>query len=276
MSSGAKQTASRRALLLGAGRMGGALAKGWRANMRAAGLKSLDIVDPKPTSETEKLAEARNIRLNAAPRPVDLVILAVKPQGFAAAAPGLAPWIGSTTLAISVMAGIRSDAIAERLGTRRVIRTMPNTPGAIGQGVTAYTAAKACSSEDRVLAETLLAPLGAVVGPMSETELESATAISGCGPAYLFLLAEVLEAAARSSGLKPEMAAALARQTITGAGALLAEGGEPGDLRRAVTSPGGVTAAALDVLMAPGAMPELFRRAVEAAIERNRQLAKPD
>lgn len=276
MSSGATQSASRRALLVGAGRMGGALAKGWRANMRAAGLKSLDIIDPKPSSEIQKLAEARAIRLNGSPRTVDLVILAVKPQGFEAMASSLEPWLDQDTLAISVMAGIRSDAIAKQLATRRVIRTMPNTPGAIGQGVTAYAAAKACSRQDRELAETLLSPLGAVVGPMSETELESATAISGCGPAYVFLLAEVMEAAARGAGLKPDIAAALARQTVTGAGALLAEGGDPSELRRAVTSPGGVTAAALDVLMAPGAMPELFRRAVEAAIERNRQLANPD
>lgn len=276
MTSGAKQTAARRALLVGAGRMGGALARGWRANMRAAGLKSLDILDPNASPEIVALAEDRRIRLNAAPRPVDLVILAVKPQGFNATAPGLSAWLGDDPLAISVMAGIQSDSIADRLGVRRVIRTMPNTPGAIGQGVTAYTAAKACTEEDRELAETLLAPLGAVVGPMTETELESATAISGCGPAYLFLLAEVLEAAARASGLKPDVAAILARQTVTGAGALLAEGGEPADLRRAVTSPGGVTAAALDVLMAPGGMPDLFRRAVEAAIARNRQLAKPD
>lgn len=274
MTSGAKPSASLRALLVGAGRMGGALATGWRANMRAAGLKSLDILDPSPSEAIQKLAEDRRIRINAKPREVDLVILAVKPQGFSAMASSLAPWIQPSTLAISVMAGIQSEAIATRLGTTRVIRTMPNTPGAIGQGVTAYTASKACSDEDRATAEGLLTPLGAVVGPMTETELESATAISGCGPAYLFLLAEVLEAAARASGLDKDTAAILARKTLTGAGALLDQGGDPADLRRAVTSPGGVTAAALDVLMAPGAMPDLFRKAVEAAIERNRQLAK--
>lgn len=274
MTSGAKPVASLRALLVGAGRMGGALATGWRANMRAAGIKSLDILDPSPNEAIQKLAEDRRIRINARPREVDLVILAVKPQGFVAMAPSLAAWIQPSTLAISVMAGIQSEAIATRLGTSRVIRTMPNTPGAIGQGVTAYTASKACSEEDRAIAEGLLTPLGAVVGPMTETELESATAISGCGPAYLFLLAEVLEAAARASGLDKDTAAILARKTLTGAGALLDQGGDPADLRRAVTSPGGVTAAALDVLMAPGAMPDLFRKAVEAAIERNRQLAK--
>lgn len=274
MSSGAKPAASLRALLVGAGRMGGALATGWRANMRAAGIKSLDILDPAPSNAIQKLAEDRRIRINAKPREVDLVILAVKPQGFTATAPSLAPWLQPSTLAISVMAGIPSEAIAARLGTTRVIRTMPNTPGAIGQGVTAYTASKTCTEADREIAEGLLTPLGAVVGPMTETELESATAISGCGPAYLFLLAEVLEAAARASGLDKDTAAILARKTLTGAGALLDQGGDPAELRRAVTSPGGVTAAALDVLMAPGAMPDLFRKAVEAAIERNRQLAK--
>ncbi len=272
---GAKPAASLRALLVGAGRMGGALARGWRANMRAAGVKSLDILDPHPSTDIQALAEDRRIRLNAKPRPVDLVVIAVKPQGFAATAPALAPWLTEQTLTVSVMAGIASETIARTLATPRVIRTMPNTPGAIGQGVTAYTAAKACTADDRTLAEALLSPLGAVVGPMSETELESATPISGCGPAYVFLLAEVLEAAARASGLDDKTAAILARQTITGAGALLAEGGDPADLRRAVTSPGGVTAAALDVLMAPGAMPDLFRRAIESALERNRQLSKP-
>lgn len=274
MSSGAKPAASLRALLVGAGRMGGALATGWRANMRAAGIKSLDILDPAPGEAIQQLAEDRRIRINAKPREVDLVILAVKPQGFDAMAPTLASWLQPSTLAISVMAGIRSEAIAAHLGAERVIRTMPNTPGAIGQGVTAYTASKACTQEDREIAEGLLKPLGAVVGPMTETELESATAISGCGPAYLFLLAEVLEAAARASGLDKDTAAILARKTLTGAGALLDQGGDPAELRRAVTSPGGVTAAALDVLMASGAMPDLFRKAVEAAIERNRQLAK--
>ncbi len=274
MTSGAKPAASLRALLFGAGRMGGALAKGWRANMRAAGLKSLDIIDPAPSQAMIDLAEDRRIRLNARPRPADVIVIAVKPQGFQTSAPTLQPWLTPQSLIVSVMAGIPITAIAKTTGASRVIRTMPNLPGSIGQGVTAFAASKSCDAEAARQAEALLAPLGEVVGPMDENLLDAVTAVSGGGPAYVSLLSETMEAAARAQGLDAATAAILVRKTIIGAAAMLEQGEDPAELRRAVTSPGGTTAAALDVLMAPGAMSEMFRKAIEAAVERARALGK--
>lgn len=263
-----------RAVLVGAGRMGSAMAHGWLRSLKAAGLSHLDVVDPQPGEEIQSLADARKIRLNAAPVQADVIVLAVKPQGFATAAPALTGWIGPHTLVISIMAGVTLKRIAGLMGGQKVIRAMPNTPGAIGQGVTAYSLMAACDEADRALAEKLLKPLGDVVGPLDEALMDAVTAVSGSGPAYVFLLAETLEAAGRAAGLDAATAAILARRTVSGAGALLAEGGDPADLRKAVTSPGGTTAAALDVLLGGGAMPDLMRRAVEAATRRGAELSR--
>ncbi len=267
--------ATRRAVLFGAGRMGGAMAHGWKRGFTASGLKSLDIVDPSPPESTMALADGRRIRLNAKPRKVDVAIIGVKPQGFEAAAPDFVDWIQPDTIVISVMAGIRIERIASLLGVERVVRAMPNTPGSIGKGITGISMSDACGAVEQTVAEQLLSPLGDVVGPVSESQLDALTAVSGSGPAYVFLLAETLEAAGRAVGLAPELAAKLARSTVAGAGALLAEGEDPAALRKAVTSPGGTTAAALDVLMAPGAMPEIMRKAVESATKRNIELSGP-
>ena len=152
---------------------------------------------------------------------------------------------------------------------------MPNTPGAIGMGVTGFALSGACGDAENVATGKLLEPLGLVLGPLPEAQMDAVTAVSGSGPAYVFLLVEALAAAGRSVGLDEATANALARETIIGAGALLGEFAEsPAELRKAVTSPGGTTAAALGVLMSAGGMPDLMRKAVDAAVRRGAELSR--
>jgi pyrroline-5-carboxylate reductase len=260
--------------LIGAGRMGGAMARGWLADPARAGISRLHVVEPSPDPELASLCSAGPATLNGDAQPVDIVVLAVKPQSLAAAAPGLAGWIRPETLVLSIMAGLTLRQIGDALKVGRIVRAMPNTPGAIGQGVSAFALSSACLPADQAAAERLLSPLGKVIGPVPEDRMDAVTAVSGSGPAYVFLLAEALEAAGRAAGLEPQVAAQLARGTVAGAGALLATGEDPSALRRAVTSPGGTTAAALDVLMAPGGLPDLMRKAVEAAARRGAELSR--
>lgn len=264
----------KRAALIGAGRMGSAMAHGWLRSLRDAGLKSLDIVEPMPSADVQELAQAGKARLNASPEQVDVVVLAVKPQAFAKTAPGIAGWIGPDTLIVSIMAGITITRLAKTLKATRIGRAMPNTPGAVGAGVTGYALSAGCGEADARATTKLLAPLGLVVGPLDEGQMDAVTAVSGSGPAYVFLLAETLAAAGREAGLDEATAKTLARETVIGAGKLLAGGGDPADLRKAVTSPNGTTAAALDVLMAKGAMPDVMREAVAAAKRRGAELSK--
>ena len=264
----------KRAALIGAGRMGGAMALGWIRDLKAAGLSQLDLIEPSPTEEIRRLAKGA-VRLNSSPAPVDILVLAVKPQAFRIITPAATAWVGPETLIISIMAGVTLTRIAAALNSAKVVRAMPNTPGAIGMGVTGFCLSSACGDLEGETASRLLAPLGLVVGPLAEHEMDAVTAVSGSGPAYVFLLAEALAAAGRAAGLSEATAALLARQTVIGAGALLAQSSEdPAALRKAVTSPGGTTAAALDVLMAQGGLPELLRRAVAAAATRGSDLAK--
>jgi pyrroline-5-carboxylate reductase len=266
--------AGKRAALIGAGRMGSAMASGWMRDFAAAGLSQLDIVEPTPGDEVRHMATGA-VRLNAAPSAVDILVLAVKPQAFAKIAPGAAAWVGPDTLVVSIMAGVTIARIEDALKAAKIARAMPNTPGAIGMGVTGYCLSAACGDAESRTASRLLDPLGLVVGPLDESQMDAVTAVSGSGPAYVFLLAEALAAAGRAAGLGDATAAALARETIVGAGALLGQSSnDPADLRKAVTSPGGTTAAALEVLMAPGALPDLMRRAVEAAAKRGAELSK--
>jgi pyrroline-5-carboxylate reductase len=263
------------AVLVGAGRMGSAMARGWLGDLGAAGLARLSVVEPAPGDDVKEAAATGLIALNPAPEPADLLILAVKPQGFGAAADSLKAWVGPDTLVISIMAGVTIARIASALGCQKVARAMPNTPGAIGMGATGFALSDACGEAEAATTAALLEPLGLVVGPLSENQMDAVTAVSGSGPAYVFLLVESLAAAGRSVGLDEATANALARETIIGAGALLGEFAEqPSELRRQVTSPGGTTAAAIDVLMASGGMPDLMRKAVDAAARRGAELAK--
>lgn len=265
----------RRAVLIGAGRMGSAMARGWVQDLAAAGLDQLDVVEPSPDNDVRDAASHGVIALNGQPRIADIAVLAIKPQAFDAAIASIKPWIGPDTLVVSIMAGVTIDRMSKALGVAKVARAMPNTPGAIGMGVTGYCLSPACADAESIFASRLLEPLGMVIGPVDEAHMDAITAVSGSGPAYVFLLAETLTEAGRAAGLPDAIAAMLARETIIGAGALLGESPlSPSELRHAVTSPGGTTAAALAVLTAPGGLPELMRKAVEAAAKRGAELAK--
>lgn len=258
--------------LIGAGRMGTALAKGW---LSGKGNADIRISDPQPSAEAQAWAAAGKVSLNPAPSPVSVLVLAVKPQVFPKMAESLKDWIGPKTLVVSIMAGIRVRQLTERLGTARAVRVMPNTPGAIGKGVSVYAVTGKLATADKSAVEKLLAPLGEVIGPVDEKHMSNVTALSGSGPAYVFLLAEAMADAAEAEGLPADLAEKLARLTVQGAAALMAESGEtPGALRKAVTSPGGTTQAALDILMDGGGMPRLLRQAIRAAANRDRDLSR--
>lgn len=262
--------------LVGAGAMGGALVRGWIAAVRKGGGLTLTVLEPHFDPKLQEALEAVGAVLNPpAPGPADVVVLAVKPQQFSASVPDVKPFIGPQTLVLSVMAGVTMGTLGRELGCERIVRAMPNTPGQIGQGITAYVASSAVGAQDRKLVEQLLEPLGAVEPLPAERLMDVVTAVSGSGPAYVFLLAEALARAGELEGLEPEVAARLAQRTVAGAGALMLEpGASPSALRKQVTSPGGTTEAALDVLAAADGLGPLLRRAVSAAAQRSRDLGK--
>ncbi len=258
--------------LIGAGRMGSALAGGW---LQAGQAGQIDIVDPAPAAIVESWVTDGKVNLNPSPVPADVLVVAVKPQVFGDLATDIAQRVGPHTRVLSIMAGVSIATLQAKLATQNVARAMPNTPGLVGKGVTILCAKPDASADDIAAMRALLTPLGAVEGPISEDLLPAATAISGCGPAYGFLLAEVMAAAGQKHGLDPDMAMRLARKTVEGAGALMAAAAEDAAiLRKNVTSPNGVTQAALEVLMSPQAMPSLFDDAVAAAIARDLALSK--
>lgn len=262
--------------LVGAGAMGGALVRGWIEAVRKGGGLTLTVVEPHFDPTLEQDLDAVGAILNPPdPGPVDVLVLAVKPQVFAGAVEAARKFVGPDTRILSVMAGITIETLTRELGAQRVVRCVPNTPARIGRGVTAYVAAPACTAEDRELIEQLLMPLGAVEPIAAERLMDVVTAVSGSGPAYVFLLAEVLAAAAEQEGLDKDTAMRLASRTVAGAGALMLETGDtPNTLRRQVTSPGGTTEAALDVLGAADGLGQLLRRAVSKAAARSRELGK--
>ncbi|MFE1597796.1 pyrroline-5-carboxylate reductase [Methylobacterium sp. ID0610] len=261
-------------VLVGAGKMGGAMLEGWLAG----GLDGsrIAVVDPGASPDMTALCAARGIALNPAdPAPPEALVLAIKPQGLEAAAPALAPLAGPDTLVISVLAGKTVANLKARLPrARAVVRAMPNLPASIGRGATGAAASPEASERQRRMADALLSGIGLVEWLADESLIDAVTAVSGSGPAYVFLLAEALAAAGAEAGLPPDIAARLARQTVAGAGALLAESPlDPGVLRQNVTSPGGTTAAALGVLMAEGGLPDRLREAVAAAKTRSAELS---
>jgi pyrroline-5-carboxylate reductase len=262
--------------LVGAGAMGSALVRGWIEAVRRGGGLTLTVVEPKFDPKLERELDAVGAVLNPPNAGhADLLALAVKPQTFPTVAAEAKRFVGPHTLVLSVMAGVTIATLAKELGADRVVRAMPNSPGRIGQGVTAYVAAPACTPEDRLMVEQVLAPLGTVEPLTSERLIDVVTAVSGSGPAYVFLLAEVLAAAGEQEGLDKELAMRLASRTVAGAGALMLETGEaPSALRKQVTSPHGTTEAALDVLTAGDGLGPLLRRAVSAAANRARELGK--
>jgi len=267
-------TAKPKVALVGAGAMGGALLKGW-IETGAVDLAASAVFEPRPSASLEALARAAGVPLNPPAEPrFDVLVLAVKPQTLAEASP-YAP-IAREALVLSILAGGSLAAISSVFGTSRIIRVMPNLPSMVGAGASGIFAPASLSDADRGVAAALMGAVGEIVFVDSEAAIDAVTAISGSGPAYFFLLAEALEEAARDLGLPPETAAALARQTLIGAGAVLAadERGA-GELRRAVASPGGTTEAALRVLDGDREnIRVLIKRAAAAAFRRAGELTR--
>lgn len=262
-------TPDRPLVLVGAGNMGSAMLTGWLA--AGTDPRKIVVVEPHPAD----IQPLHTPGLRLLPTPPDLVagalVLAVKPQVFGDVLPKVAPMRDAGTLVVSIAAGITLGTL-RTLGPGPLVRAIPNTPAAVGKGMTAAVA-EGLSPEERAFAHKLLASMGAVAWVDDEALIDVATAVSGSGPAYVFHLVECLAAAGEAEGLPPATAAALARQTIIGAGALLERSPVgPSELRRNVTSPGGTTAAALGVLMDTGAMKDLVGRAVDAATRRSREL----
>jgi pyrroline-5-carboxylate reductase len=258
-------------LMLGAGRMGGAILEGWK-KAKAFAPAELMICDPEP-GEAALAAAAEGARLN--PPDAELaeaktVVLAVKPQVWAEIAAQYVPWLATDAVVVSIIAGARAGAIAKEFGGRCTARVMPTTAAAIGLGTASLFADDPAAL---ARAPALFEPLGAVVDLTDEDQMHAATAVSGSGPAYLYAFVEAMEGAALAAGLPPKEAARLVRSTITGAAALLAHSGaEPADLRRQVTSPAGTTEAALNVLLSNTGLPPLLREAVTAAMRRSKEL----
>ncbi|EKS29447.1 pyrroline-5-carboxylate reductase [Afipia felis] len=261
-------------VLAGAGKMGGAMLTGWLAQGVDAG--KLAVIDPAPSDEITALA-AKGLRVNPAQGELGkaaVLVAAVKPQMFADAASQLRALVTSSTLVISIMAGVPIAKLSQACGGK-VVRAMPNTPAAIGRGITVAVADNGVDQHQRAIADALLRATGSVEWIDDEALMDAVTAVSGSGPAYVFLLAEELARAGVAAGLSPELATRLARETVAGSGELLHRSELTSEtLRKNVTSPGGTTAAALDVLMGPGGFQPLLTRAVAAATKRSRELAK--
>ncbi|SDL76838.1 pyrroline-5-carboxylate reductase [Maricaulis salignorans] len=265
--------------LIGAGNMGGALVAGWLRTKRSGVTpQDLIIIDPAPSDVVQALIEQYQLRHVATATAkllaeIDLAVLAVKPQALEKTAAELAPQLPAQCAILSLMAGITMTRLTTLFGDRPVVRAMSNTAAALGAGISVCVANDAGSAIE-TLATRLLKVAGPVEWVNDERLIGAATAVSGSGPAYVFLLAEALAGAGFAEGLPRELADKLARQTIIGAGALLAGSDKtPQELRRSVTSPGGTTQAAIDVLMGGGGgLPELVRQAVSAAERRSRQM----
>ena len=268
-------------LLVGCGKMGGALLSGWIEAGRAPA--SITVVEPEASSFRKAtaalpagIAHAKSPHeLSGAYRP-DIVVLAVKPQSMDEVAPNFRRFAQEGAAVLSIAAGRTIDYFQDALGKRSaIVRAMPNTAASIGRGITAAIANAYVSAPQHTLCEDLLKAVGDVVWVTDEEQMDAVTAVSGSGPAYVFLLAECMARAGIEAGLPPKLAAQLARATVAGAGALLVVSPEePRKLRENVTSPGGTTEAALKVLMAPEALPALISKAIAAATKRSHELAQ--
>ena len=262
-------------MLVGAGKMGLALARGWLD----AGLppNHLLLVDPAPNPAAQQLADDYGLTLNtdASGLLPNVLVLAVKPQVIDSVMESLQPIVGPQTLAISIAAGIDIARLSRGLDMGRVVRTMPNTPAQIGKGITGAVAGPEVGPEGRDVAEALLSAAGPVVWFDDERQLDAVTAVSGSGPAYVFHLVEALAEAARRQGLPDAIAEQLARQTVIGSAALLeADPAPPAVLRQNVTSPNGTTQAGLEVLMGQPGLIDLIDSTVDAARKRSEELGR--
>lgn len=262
-------------LLVGCGKMGGALIDGWSRQ----GLTDIVVVRKSGRAITGLESRIRVYR-SAAELPPEyspnVIVFAIKPQNFDASfGQSFVPFCQHDVAVVSIMAGKSTQTLSQVLGTDSVVRAMPNTPSMIGFGFTCAFAAAGVTALQKVQCDLLLRAVGEVQWLKSEAQIDSATAISGGGPAYVFLLTELLEAAAIGQGFSAEIARRIARATIVGAGRLLEASNEDADkLRQDVTSPQGTTERALNILMAPDAWPSLILQAISVAAERSRELGE--
>lgn len=257
--------------------MGGALLKGW-INSKVIIPEQLIILDPHPGEAAQTAINAGALHLTKPTnklKSIKYLLLAIKPQMFAKLAPAIAKELSSDALVISILAGTSLASLQNTFKDQPLIRAMPNTPAAIGKGITAYTKGPNVTEVQTKMTEALLAAGGKVHHVANEHLIDVVTAVSGSGPAYIFHMAEALEAAAIKIGLPEDLAPDFARQTIIGAAGLLEHSNEPASqLRQNVTSPNGTTQAALDVLMGLEGLPSLMRETVQAALRRAKELAE--
>jgi pyrroline-5-carboxylate reductase len=262
-------------ILVGCGKMGTAMLRGWVA----AGVASrFIVVEPAgmpsgfdPIAGITCYPAAGSVPDQPAP---DAVVFAVKPQVVDDVLPGYRRWACPETLFVSIVAGKTLNGLSRHLGDAAIVRTMPNTPAAIGRGITVACANPRVTFQQRQLCGRLLAAMGESAWVEDEALIDAVTAVSGSGPAYVFLMIEALARAGEAEGLPSELASQLARTTVAGSGELARISAEsPAQLRENVTSPGGTTRAALDILMAADGLPSLITRAVAAAAARSRELA---
>ena len=265
-------------LLVGCGKMGGTMLAGWFAS----GLSPTDVLiqETHPSPELVTFCAQKNVSLAATQSPVRapaVIIMAVKPQAMADVFPALAARTAPHTIILSIAAGKTIASFEQHLPPNAaVVRAMPNTPAAIGRGITVLCPNHHVTPAQRALCEQLMSAVGETGWVTDETLMDAVTAVSGSGPAYVFLLVEAMAQAGINAGLAPELATKLARATIAGSGELMRQSSEvpAATLRENVTSPGGTTAAALEVLMANDGLTPLMDRAIAAAIARGKALAK--
>jgi pyrroline-5-carboxylate reductase len=261
-------------LLVGAGKMGSAMLDGWLA--RGLAPKRIAIIEPQPGKFVKALTR-RGLKLNPKGKATAAaaIVIAVKPQTAPAAVPPLAAHVDKSTLVLSIMAGRTLGFLQKALPPgSAIVRAMPNTPAAIGRGISVAVANAKVSARQRKQATDLLAAIGKVEWVGDEVLIDAVTALSGSGPAYVFLLAEAMTKAGIAAGLPLDLAARLACETVAGSGELLHRSElDAATLRQNVTSPGGTTAAALEVLMGPGGFDEILTKAIAAATRRSRELA---
>jgi len=264
-------------LLVGGGKMGGALLAGW---LKRGIVKAKHVTVVEPDAGTAKAIRRRHrVAVVADPGGIaakpGTVVFAVKPQAMNAVAPAYARFAGAGTVFLSIAAGKTIGYFQARLGPKAaIVRAMPNTPAAVGHGITVAIANRRVGKAERKRCDRLLKAVGEVAWIDDEALMDAVTAVSGSGPAYVFLLAESLAEAGKAAGLPADLSGRLARVTVAGSGELLHRAADdPATLRRNVTSPGGTTAAALELLMAADGLQPLLTRAVAAAAKRSKQLA---
>ena len=263
-------------LLVGAGKMGSAMASGWLE--RGLSPDQLFIQDPEPCEDAQKLIDEHQLVSGPDPdlsSPPILIVLAIKPQMMAQLLPALAKKADDHTTFLSIAAGQSLTALGKHLAKGQpIVRSMPNTPAAIGRGMTVACTNEFVAPKQIEHCEQLLSAIGELAWIEDEAQMDAVTAISGSGPAYLFALTECLALAGITQGLAPKLAWQLAQTTMEGSGALMRHSKDnPVILRKNVTSPGGTTQAALEVLMGKKGLPKLMDKAVEAATKRSKELS---